>query len=97
MICQCVDRVCMFCSRPLPEKAPDNAARRCIGKCRHLGIELGTALIPCPTCRGNVRQKFPLHACAKHGPALPTYRGQPQEGYAICANCPDFNPVPPAP
>ncbi len=44
--------------------------------CVHRGDETGEfELINCETCRGNVHQKYPLHACALHQLCLPTYTG----------------------
>lgn len=57
--------------------------------CVHLGDETDVILIRCQTCRGRVRQKFPVHECEVHGRCLPTYRGEKQE-IRQCSGCEDY-------
>jgi hypothetical protein len=53
--------------------------------CIHLGEQTRVELIRCATCNGNVRIKFPVHACAVFGECLPTYTGEHQ--LAKCHGC----------
>jgi hypothetical protein len=61
--------------------------RACKGSpCKHLGDATGeNELIPCETCQGNVRVKFPIYACAIHQLCLPTYTGTAE--HQTCHNC----------
>jgi hypothetical protein len=57
--------------------------------CVHLGEPTGAVeLILCQTCRGNVRQKFPVSACEVFGTCLPTMAHENASGVKGCGSCP---------
>lgn len=56
--------------------------------CVHLGAATGDVeLVQCRTCRGNVRQKLPLTACAVHGICLPSAAADATTEAMACARC----------
>ena len=57
--------------------------------CLHQSDPTGeNSLIRCTTCKGNVRLKFPIHACEVHGHCLPTYTGDKKDGLPMtCRRC----------
>lgn len=72
-----------------PAKAgtPRTAAAK-LAPCVHLGAPTGdVALIPCTTCRGNVRKKFAVHGCGVHGVCLPTFSGEAASLPMTCRKC----------
>lgn len=72
------------------DKPPKRRCRKPKSVCRHLGPELRIELIQCQTCRGRVRQKFPVHACEVFGECLPTFTGETE--IAKCRGCPRYQP-----
>jgi hypothetical protein len=61
-------------------------AAECRAICRHLGEATGgVERIKCETCNGNVRLKFPIHACAVHKICLPTCTGETET--MTCHKC----------
>jgi hypothetical protein len=53
--------------------APTRTRKQCL----YLGEPTGeTVILPCTTCRGNVRIKYQVSACAVHQLCLPTYTGK---------------------
>jgi hypothetical protein len=72
---------CDVCGSKLRQDFPRiPACGRCLAKppvvCAYLDVANGKhELIPCDTCQGNVRLKFPIHNCAVHSECLPTYNG----------------------
>lgn len=58
--------------------------------CLHRGEQTRVELVECKTCRGRVRVKHPVHQCDIYHECLPTYRGEPIEGLAKCANCENY-------
>ncbi len=69
----------------------------CKAVCFHRGqpIEDEVALIPCETCRGNVRKKFAVHHCGVFGKCVPKVEHHNAAGVAGCVGCPSLLVVPP--
>jgi hypothetical protein len=84
-----------FRHAPKPKGSPGLGDRIEQGPCKHLGGELRTELIRCQTCRGNVRQKFPVHACEVFGECLPTYTGEAEGVPHRCKGCECYEALPP--
>lgn len=98
---------CTQCGEPVPAKTywpcykvvPREKRPIVFARCKHLGDKSGQQLIRCPSCRGNVRQKFDVHLCAVWGECLPHYAGKDSISHA-CIGCdrrePQLNSAGPA-
>lgn len=79
---------CEVCGREVKYAGDVTRLRAACKACIYFGNPTGeTVLVRCQTCKGNVRQKFAVHACAIFGKCLPTLTGDPPEGYAKCHGC----------
>ncbi len=93
-LCRFVNGACAQCGIRNKSGFPDERLRRncretSTANCLHLGEETGAVeLIRCETCNGNVRLKFPVHACAVNGLCLPTFAGN-GESKLGCRQCRD--------